>query len=244
MRWTPVALALAAAIPTRADRDPPLPGTDRPATPPAEALRVQIARPRGGWTSERLVLVAGTVSDRRVRRARVVLNGEGYTVNVVRGRFEVRLPAAPGENVVELAAQGEGGADRDLASFTSTAPAADVAVLLTWDTGGTDLDLHVTGPDGVEVHHGARRSPSGAVLEVDDTDGYGPEVYLAPRARPGEYRVAVSYYDAAGVPQTESVVTAILHGGTPDERRLRFPVVMTREGETVDLASFQFDRAR
>jgi uncharacterized protein YfaP (DUF2135 family) len=216
----------------------------REAKPLPEPPRVQISAPRGGWTQERLTLVAGFVSDRSVRSARVFLNGDAFTVNVHDGRFEVRLPVVPGENFAEASARNEGGVGRDSVSFMATTSPTDLVVLLTWDTLGTDLDLRVTDPDGVEVFYGARRSPAGGVLEVDDTDGFGPEVFVVSRARAGEYRIAVSYYDAAGLPKTEATVEVIASGGTRHERRERFAVTLTHEGETVDVGNYRFESPR
>lgn len=53
---------------------------------------------------------------------------------------------------------------------------------LTWDT-DADLDLYVVEPDGTEIWYGSafrldysgETSPAGGTLDVDDTDGYGPE---------------------------------------------------------------------
>jgi uncharacterized protein YfaP (DUF2135 family) len=209
-----------------------------------EPPRVQISSPRGGWISERLVSIAGTVSDHAIRSARVLLNREGFTVNVHEGRFEVRLPVVQGENALEVIARGEGGVGRDAVSFMATRSAGDLVVRLTWDTIGTDLDLRVTDPDGVEVYYGARRSPAGGVLAVDDTDGFGPEVFMLPKAPPGEYRIAISYYDAAGSPQTEATVEVVMFAGTSFERREHFVVTLTDEGVTVEVGSFRFESPR
>lgn len=234
----PVAILTAALL----SGSPPAPA--RRDTETAEPLRVQITTPQGGWTSDRLVLIAGTVSDPAIRSARILLNRESFTVNVHEGRFEVRLPVLPGENVAEVIVRSGATIARDQVAFSATGTANDVVVLLTWDTLGTDLDLRVTDPEGIEVYYGARRSPGGGVLEVDDTDGYGPEVFVVPRSTAGEYRIAISYYDAAGLPQTEARVEVIMSGGTSHERRVRFAVTLTHEGETLDVGTFRFESPR
>lgn len=206
-------------------------------------LRVHLTAPAGGWTSQRVVTIAGTVSDRRVAAVQVAMNGVARLVNARNGRFEARLPVRPGLNTVEAVVQGASGTARDRASFQARAPRTDLQVLLTWDTNGTDLDLRVTDPSGEECYHGNRRTAAGGVLEVDDTDGFGPEIFLLPAAPRGEYRVAVACYDSGAAPQTDATVEVIVREGTPDERRYRFPVTFTHEGDTVEVGGFFLDRA-
>jgi uncharacterized protein YfaP (DUF2135 family) len=100
----------------------------------------------------------------------------------------------------------------------------------------------VTEPSGEECYHGNRQTASGGSLEVDDTDGFGPEIYLLPRAPLGEYRIAVAYYDAGRAPQTEARVEVIVREGTPHERRYVFPVTFTHEDEMLEVGTFFVDR--
>jgi uncharacterized protein YfaP (DUF2135 family) len=139
-------------------------------------------------------------------------------------------------------AQGATGTAGDQVTFYAAVPPMDLQVLLTWDTDGTDLDLHVIEPSGDECYYGNRQTAAGGVLEVDDRDGYGPEVYLLPRAPIGEYRIAVAYHDAGRAAQAEAVVEVILREGLASERRYRFPVTLTHQGETLEVGSFLVDR--
>jgi uncharacterized protein YfaP (DUF2135 family) len=223
MRWTALALALVLAA-------------------SGDAPKVRIKSPRGGWTSQRVATISGSVSDRHVKSVRLSVNGASRTINAHAGHFEARLPVKPGPNTVEASAQNASGSGRDQVSFFASVPQTDLQILLTWDTDGTDLDLHVTEPSGEECYHGNRQTASGGVLEVDDTDGFGPEVYLSPRATLGEYRFAVAYYDAARAAQTEALVEVILREGTPSERRYQFPVTLTHEGEMLEIGSVLVDR--
>ncbi|MFN7134770.1 MAG: YfaP family protein [Myxococcales bacterium] len=202
--------------------------------------KVRLEAPRGGWTSQRVVAIRGVSSDRRARSVELGLNGERFDANVRNGRFEARLPVRPGMNALEVVSAD--GAARDATTFYSAAPAVDVKVLLRWSSAGPDLDLRVTEPDGEECYHGNRSTASGGTLEVDDTDGFGPEVYLLPHAPPGEYRIAVASYASRGEPQIDARVTAVVHEGRPSERRYEFAVTLTREGETLEVGSFRIER--
>ncbi|MDR0652907.1 MAG: DUF2135 domain-containing protein, partial [Synergistaceae bacterium] len=70
----------------------------------------------------------------------------------------------------------------------------DLRVVLTWDTDNTDIDLHVTDPNGEEAFYGAPLSYQGGRVSPDNTVGYGPEEYSLKKAKPGIYRVEVNFY--------------------------------------------------
>ncbi|HEY5958024.1 MAG TPA: thrombospondin type 3 repeat-containing protein, partial [Polyangiaceae bacterium] len=91
---------------------------------------------------------------------------------------------------------------------TANVNPADILVTLTWDTPSSDLDLYVYEPgssttacyfDATCATLGGR-TPLGAVLDTDNTLGYGPENYSLSTAAgntlaPGTYRVRVHYFD-------------------------------------------------
>jgi uncharacterized protein YfaP (DUF2135 family) len=210
----------------------------------SEPLKVHLRAPRPGWTHQRLVRVQGTVSDKRIRLAHVALNGNELPTNVRNGRFEVRLWLPPGENTLEASARSDQGSARDSVSLYADVPSTDVVVLLTWDTDATDLDLKVTDPSGEECDEGNRKTAAGGSLEVDDTDGYGPEIFALPHAPAGEYHVSVAAYDLANVPETHAEVQVVIRGGTSEERRLSFPITITHEGETTEIGTFAIEVGR
>ena len=76
----------------------------------------------------------------------------------------------------------------------------DLQVTLTWNLDETDVDLFVIEPDGTMVGWYNEQGPT-AELDVDDTDGFGPEnIYVAPgEAAAGVYKVYVGYYWDDGV---------------------------------------------
>lgn len=98
---------------------------------------------------------------------------------------------------------------------------ADLVVMITWNTDNTDVDLHVIEPTGEDCHYANRTTRIGGRLSQDVTQGYGPEMYVLERARPGKYRVEANYFasDAGrlGV-RTKVHVTVIENYGTPRER--------------------------
>ena len=78
----------------------------------------------------------------------------------------------------------------------------DVQVTLWWETDMTDLDLHVIDPAGSRIFFNVPASASGGSLDLDDTDGFGPENIFWPTdgAPSGPYQVEVVYFTDLRVP--------------------------------------------
>lgn len=83
----------------------------------------------------------------------------------------------------------------------------DIQVNLTWDN-ETDLDLHVFDPIGNEVFYDNPNTSYGMTLDVDDTDGIGPEnIYWNMQNAPtGIYSVFVNFYDGISVSSNYTVL--------------------------------------
>ena len=73
---------------------------------------------------------------------------------------------------------------------------ADLLVTITWNTDGTDVDLHVTDPAGETCFYGNRTTALGGKLLSDVRQGLGPEMFWQRNTRQGKYRIAVNYYSA------------------------------------------------
>lgn len=70
----------------------------------------------------------------------------------------------------------------------------DLRITLAWDADDTDIDIHVTEPNGTEAYYGNRRTISGGRVSEDITDGYGPELYEIRKAKRGTYAVRAHYF--------------------------------------------------
>lgn len=161
---------------------------------------------------------------------RLVLAVQGAT-----GYWEVNLPSA----VTELQLVVTGAADLPSIAFQLRAavgdanglgqPAvqnvqavdlshADVVVILRWNA-YSDVDLHVTDPNGHEVYFANKTSPEGGHLDLDSNpacniDGVNQEVVSWPinSAPAGDYKVVVDYWSDCGVPRTDYTVTYVIRG--------------------------------
>lgn len=77
--------------------------------------------------------------------------------------------------------------------------AGDLQITLTWNT-SSDIDLYVTEPGGETMSYQHKNSFAGGKLDVDDTDGHGPENVFWPTGRTpeGTFKVKVKYYGGSG----------------------------------------------
>lgn len=71
----------------------------------------------------------------------------------------------------------------------------DIKITLTWNT-TSDLDLWVIEPSGEKIYFEHQYSATGGQLDLDDTDGFGPENVFWPvdSAPFGSYKVQVHFY--------------------------------------------------
>ncbi len=205
----------------------------------ADSPTVDIDQPMGGWSSDRIVDVMGTVSDESISRVTLVVNGFARSIDAVAGKFKATIVVSKGNNTVEVVAENKAGQGRDSVSFFSDVPPVDMQVVLSWDTDGTDVDLHVTDPEGEECFYGHRSTKLGGKLDVDDTDGFGPEVFTLAHAAVGEYKVEVKYFSSHGHPQTVCKVQVVLFEGTDREKRIRFDKILTKTGDKENVGTFK-----
>ena len=72
--------------------------------------------------------------------------------------------------------------------------ACDLRITLAWDADETDVDIHVTEPNGEEAYYANRQTFAGGRVSEDITDGYGPELYEIRAAQKGVYTIRAHYF--------------------------------------------------
>ena len=119
---------------------------------------------------------------------------------------------------------------------------ARLRVVLSWDSPGTDIDLHVVSPDGQHVWYGNRVVSNGGALDVDVTTGYGPEIYSSAAPATGMYHVYVNYYGSGESTGTLTIaqVTIIANENSARERQQMFRVPLRAAGELTLVKSFMY----
>jgi len=226
-RLAAAAAMVLAMLPGRASGDAPAPS--------AAPLRVVIESPRDGWTDQRVVRIAGRVEGLDQGRVAVVLNGIEGSVAVQAGRFAIDQVLAPGWNGIAVEAHAGERHARATRSLFADVPRKDLRITLTWDTDATDVDLHVTGPDGETIFYSHKQGAAGGSLDTDVTTGFGPETYTHADAPAGTYHVLAHYYGAATAAPTRITVTVVRHEGTPAEAREVHRGVLLATGEKLPL---------
>lgn len=202
-------------------------------TPIAAQIRGRIAsragakpRPRDGRRSQ--------------EPATLVVNGLAMPLQTDElGQFARPYAFAAGSNSVEVRADSR--APRRVQFLdTSARSRPRLRILLSWDTSGTDLDLHVISPSGQHAWYGQRVIADGGALDVDVTDGYGPEIFASPRPERGNWHVFVNYFGGWG--DSASLSTAqvvIIDGeGTASETRREYRVPLRASGDLLHVVSF------
>jgi uncharacterized protein YfaP (DUF2135 family) len=238
--------------------------------PWAASAQVNIELPRGGWRhsaeepagfeqpvnypassvnssgKRAAALIRGDIgSHQKGRPASLIVNGSAMPLEVDEaGHFERPYAFGSGSNSVEV--RSSDGKARQRVQFYDGyrgKPQARLRVLLSWDSPGTDLDLHVVAPDGDHVFYGNRIGKDGGALDVDVTTGYGPEIYGNPAPKNGVYHVYVNYYGSGGDRSQEltvAQVAIVTQEGTLSEKRQVVQVPMRRAGELTLIKSFNY----
>lgn len=142
------------------------------------------------------LMVSGTLRDTGIKTVTLVTNGSRRPVTVQNGTFQSRVPLIAGENTIQAIT-------RKVASnpikVVAQIPPADIWIELSW-IGPGDIDLHLALPNGEHCFYSKRETPSGAILDFDNTQRDGPEHIVMNRAIEGSYRADVVYFSAPKQP--------------------------------------------
>lgn len=112
----------------------------------------------------------------------------------------------------------------------------DVQITLTWDS-SSDLDLWVTDPSLEKIFYNHPSSLSGGILDIDDTNGFGPENIFWPEneAPQGEYLVQIHHF--SGDAATAYEIQIVFFGNTYSYSGLIY------ENELIDITSLSTSKS-
>jgi uncharacterized protein YfaP (DUF2135 family) len=190
-------------------------------------------------------LIKGHISKHtKGKPAKLIVNGIAIPQRVEdSGDFERPYSFGSGSNSIEV--RSNDGKTRKQVQFYdgySSKAQSRLRIVLSWDSDGTDLDLHVVSPDGQHTYYGDRVAPNGGALDVDVTTGYGPEIYASPTPPNGVYHVYVNYYGDGDNQDdlTTAQVAIITQEGTLSEKQQIFQIPMRKAGELTHVSSFSY----
>jgi uncharacterized protein YfaP (DUF2135 family) len=204
--------------------------------------RVIIVSPNGGFVTSPIVTVSGRVVGAGDNFATLVYNGIAQRVAIAaNGNFSAKLVVSYGDTLIEVRARNAAGVGIGRVSFFANVPKTAMKVVLVWDSDKTDMDLWVTGPDGEKVFYGNKTGSAGGQLDIDVTDGYGPETFTHAAPQAGTWQIQVQNFSPRDAPVTTMRVHLVLFEGTDREERHTWDVISFRAGEVINVGSFVLD---
>jgi uncharacterized protein YfaP (DUF2135 family) len=206
---------------------------------PASSVNLRAGQSETGQIRGR---IAGAV--KKNKPATLIVNGVAMPLEIQEnGSFARPYAFGRGSNSVEVRSP-----DGKLRSRTQFVDAyasktqARLRIVLSWDSAGTDLDLHVVTPDSEHAWYGNRVLKNGGAIDVDVTSGYGPEIFSSPSPQKGDYHVYVNYYGSGSGKEviTTAQVAIITNENTPNEKQQMVQVPMRSAGELTLVKSFVY----
>lgn len=174
----------------------------------------------------------------------LVVNGAGMPLAVDEaGHYERPYAFGTGSNSMQVRSpDGQTKVSRQFYEANAGKVPAKIRIVLAWDTDHTDVDLHVVTPNGEHAWYGQRTIPSGGSIDIDATDGYGPEIFATPNAQHGMYQVYANYFGGSNGENAITVckVMIITNENTPNEKQQVFNVPLRKAGELTMVKSFVY----
>ena len=239
-----LALALLPGL-TRAELNAPIAGwrQGNPEAPFTQAVNYPAVTPGIDDDTPTGSQIRGRIAaqNKSEQPATLVVNGNAMPMRLDEsGAFGRPYSFGAGSNSVEV----RSGNERLRTQFYQSAngqPASRLRIILSWDTDGTDLDLHVVTPSGQHAWYGERVINGGAI-DIDVTTGYGPEIFASPAPEKGLYQVYINYYggEDGGTGLSTAHLSVISNEGTPHEKRQEFSLPMRFSGELILARQFMY----
>ncbi len=172
----------------------------------------------------------------------LIVNGTAMPIKVENGVFARPYSFGSGSNYVEIRDPSQKvRSNIQFYEAYSGRSEARLRVVLSWETDGTDLDLHVVTPDGEHAYYGRRVLENGGALDIDVTTGYGPEIFSSASPINGTYLVYVNYYGSGSSHDIfTATVTTVTHENTLDEKTESVTIPMRNPGELMLVHSFVY----
>jgi len=130
-------------------------------------------------------------------------NGDYIITDLESGNYTAQISGA-GYNTTYLTIICLGGTTRvgQNATISPILSEGETRIVLTWGATPSDLDSHLTGPDGsggrFHIYYGDKSYLDYADLDLDDTTSYGPETTTIRQQLDGVYRFTVYDYTNGG----------------------------------------------
>lgn len=185
-------------------------------------MQVVIDSPRNGTsTTYRTTTISGQVLPVSLcRRLSVSVNGQSSAMTFdSQGNYSQMIGLRNGSNTIIVTAQGDTKSVTEQVSVTGNFTSDLFYSELSWNTNYNDIDLHmvpVSGADGYsdDCYYSHKVSYWGGTLDVDDTNGHGPEHITARDLPDGKYLMFVHYYSTHGQTNPATVSLSVSSYGS------------------------------
>jgi uncharacterized protein YfaP (DUF2135 family) len=215
---------------------------------------VEITSPADGYTStSRVITVSGTITPPPAGVvASIYVNDHPSALSLTGGdtAFSQNVVINDGANTITVRALSGAGSARD--TITVHGDIAPIALWteLIWDTDTSDVDFHLLRPGatiadmwGADDCCYENFTPSwGAVLDVDDVEGFGPEHVTMLSPGPGIYTLLVHFFDRDQAPPVTNtqVFVSTLGGSTHNFGPRALTISGSRSGDVWTVCTIEF----
>ena len=202
-------------------------------SPPPE---IEIHKPLDGdlfdTTHSLVVEVSGKIkAQTQLAETFLFLNGAPRRIEVdEQGSFSQPVVLIRKTNRIKIEAldiYGKTDTSEDITVNTVNLAPKDIVVYLTWDQPEVDMDLHILGPNGEHTYYAAldpvessEAIPQGA-LDLDDKNGFGPEVFSMSGDTHGQYTIEARYHHSQENVPSQAQITVVLYPAEPARRITR-----------------------
>ena len=198
----------------------------------------------GGKPVRSLIMGQISANPKEKRPHKLIVNGASMPLQVdEHGQYARPYAFGAGSNSVEIKnASGQSVLRRQFFEANTGKTPVKLRIILAWDTDHTDVDLHVVTPNGEHAWYGQQSLLSGGGIDIDATDGYGPEIFATPNPASGLYQIYVNYYGGDSEQQiiTQTRITVIRDENTPRESQQVFSIPLRRAGELMLAKAFLY----
>lgn len=127
-------------------------------------------------------------------KVKFYLNGMEQPVNLKRdGSFNNKIVLFNGDNHIKVSYLSSDGKISKNIVINSSTPPVKARFTLVWDSSGSDMDLHVKGPNGEHCSYNNKKTMN-MRLDVDNTKAYGPENISVELNGRGRYKAFIKHY--------------------------------------------------
>jgi uncharacterized protein YfaP (DUF2135 family) len=199
----------------------------------------------GEYYSDRVVTLEGTcVGFNEGVTGTVTIGGLTLPLTFVNyNTFSQKIEIKTGNNTIKVVCSGKAeGRNTPLIAKEDLYIVGDFAELplytsMQWNTNGTDVDLHLVGPNGVDCYYNNKKPSWGGILDIDDTNGFGPEHITIPVLKQtGTYKLYAHYYATNGKGASQVWVGV----RTPTGKRDFGPYTLTTKGQKWEICEITY----